>query len=331
MAYAQLIHLWNMKNNNTLKAFLALFLLTLIWGYNWVVMKLAVQAAGPFQFAAIRTFFGAIMLFIVLYLSKRPLALKEFPTMLALGLLQTCGFTGLLIWALMTGGAGKTAVLSYTMPFWVMLLAWPMLGEKVQGWQWLAVMFALFGIVLIFDPLHMKGDVVSMLMALGSGISWAISAIVSKKLHQRRPDLDLLNITAWPTLLGSLPLIVVALLVPMQTIDWSQTFVLTIIYSVFLSGSLAWVLWTYALQRLQAGVASMASMLAPVIGVVAAWLQLGERPSQLELVGMLFIALALVVISAITIHRHQQVACGNCTRSRIAIDDRVAKARRRLW
>jgi drug/metabolite transporter (DMT)-like permease len=308
MAYAQLIHVWNMKNNTTLKAFLALFLLTLIWGYNWVVMKLAVQAAGPFQFAAIRTFFGAVMLFIVLYLSKRPLALKEFPTMLALGLLQTCGFTGLLIWALMTGGAGKTAVLSYTMPFWVMLLAWPMLGEKVQGWQWLAVMFALFGIVLIFDPLHMKGDVVSMLMALGSGISWAISAIVSKKLHQRRPDLDLLNITAWPTLLGSLPLIVVALLVPMQTIDWSQTFVLTIIYSVFLSGSLAWVLWTYALQRLQAGVASMASMLAPVIGVVAAWLQLGERPSQLELVGMLFIALALVVISAITIHRHQQVA-----------------------
>lgn len=308
MAYAQLIHVWNMKNNTTLKAFLALFLLTLIWGYNWVVMKLAVQAAGPFQFAAIRTFFGAVMLFIVLYLSKRPLALKEFPTMLALGLLQTCGFTGLLIWALMTGGAGKTAVLSYTMPFWVMLLAWPMLGEKVQGWQWLAVMFALFGIMLIFDPLHMKGDVVSMLMALGSGISWAISAIVSKKLHQRRPDLDLLNITAWPTLLGSLPLIVVALLVPMQTIDWSQTFALTIIYSVFLSGSLAWVLWTYALQRLQAGVASMASMLAPVIGVVAAWLQLGERPSQLELVGMLFIALALVVISAITIHRHQQVA-----------------------
>jgi len=308
MAYAQLIDVWNMKNNTTLKAFLALFLLTLIWGYNWVVMKLAVQAAGPFQFAAIRTFFGAVMLFVVLYLSKRPLALKEFPTMLALGLLQTCGFTGLLIWALMTGGAGKTAVLSYTMPFWVMLLAWPMLGEKVQGWQWLAVMFALFGIVLIFDPLHMKGDVVSMLMALGSGISWAISAIVSKKLHQRRPDLDLLNITAWPTLLGSLPLIVVALLVPMQTIDWSQTFVLTIIYSVFLSGSLAWVLWTYALQRLQAGVASMASMLAPVIGVVAAWLQLGERPSQLELVGMLFIALALVVISAITIHRHQQIA-----------------------
>lgn len=296
-----------MAKNTIIKAFAALFMLTLIWGYNWVVMKLAVQYASPFQFAALRTFLGAAMLFLVLVLTKRPLALKEFPTMLALGFLQTCGFTGLLIWALVSGGAGKTAVLAYTMPFWVMLFAWPMLGEKVQGWQWLAVALALFGIVLIFDPLHIKGDGFSMVLALLSGISWAISAIVSKKLHQRAPHLDLLNITAWPTLLGSIPIILLALVLPAPPIQWTQTFYLTIIYSIFLSGSLAWVLWLYALQRLPAGVASMASMLAPVIGVSAAWLQLNERPTPIELVGMLFIALALVTISTITIRKHQSV------------------------
>jgi len=296
-----------MKKNTVIKAFAALFILTLIWGYNWVVMKLAVQYASPFQFAALRTFLGAIMLFLVLFFSKRPLALKEFPTMLALGLLQTCGFTGLLIWALVEGGAGKTAVLSYTMPFWVMLFAWPMLGEKVQGWQWLAVVFALFGMVLIFDPLHIKSDGFSMFLALCSGISWAISAIVSKKLHQRAPHLDLLNITAWPTLLGSIPIIVIALIAPAPPIQWTNTFLLTIVYSIFLSGSLAWVLWIYALQLLPAGVASMASMLAPVIGVSAAWIQLGERPSQIELLGMLFIALALLTISTITIKKHQAI------------------------
>lgn len=296
-----------MAKNTIIKAFVALFMLTLIWGYNWVVMKLAVQYASQFQFAALRTFLGAAMLFLVLVLTKRPLALKEFPTMLALGLLQTCGFTGLLIWALVSGGAGKTAVLSYTMPFWVMLFAWPMLGEKVQGWQWLAVALALFGIVLIFDPLHIKGDGFSMALALLSGISWAISAIISKKLHQRAPHLDLLNITAWPTLLGSIPIVFLAFVLPAPPIQWTQTFYLTLIYSIFLSGSLAWVLWLYALQRLPAGVASMASMLAPVIGVSAAWLQLGERPTPIELVGMLFIALALVTISTITIIKHQQV------------------------
>lgn len=296
-----------MAKNTIIKAFAALFMLTLIWGYNWVVMKLAVQYASPFQFAALRTFLGAVMLFLVLIITNRPLALKEFPTMLALGLLQTCGFTGLLIWALVSGGAGKTAVLAYTMPFWVMLFAWPMLGEKVQGWQWLAVALALFGIVLIFDPLHIKGDGFSMALALLSGISWAISAIVSKKLHQRAPHLDLLNITAWLTLLGSIPIVLLALVLPAPPIQWTHIFYLTLIYSIFLSGSLAWVLWLYALQRLPAGVASMASMLAPVIGVSAAWLQLGERPTPIELLGMLFIALALATISTITIRKHQSV------------------------
>lgn len=296
-----------MKNNTVAKAFVALFVLTLIWGYNWVVMKLAVQYASPFQFAAMRTFLGAALLFVLIFLTKRPLALHEFPTMLALGFLQTVGFTGLLIWALVEGGAGKTAVLTYTMPFWVMLFAWPMLGEKVHGWQWLAVLFALFGMVLIFDPLHIKADGFSMVLAVCSGVSWAVSAIVSKKLHQRAPELDLLNITAWPMLLGSIPIIIIALLIPAPPIQWTGTFVYTVLFNVILSGVVAWVLWLYALQRLPAGVASMASMLAPIIGVLAAWIQLNEVPNHMELTGMLLIALSLVIISIISIKTHTNI------------------------
>jgi drug/metabolite transporter (DMT)-like permease len=288
----------------TIRAFIALMVLTIIWGYNWVVMKSALQYAGPFQFAALRTFLGAVVLFALIYFTKRPLGLKEFPTMLVLGLLQTIGFTGLLIWALVEGGAGKTAVLTYTMPFWVMLFAWPMLGEKVQGWQWLAVATAIFGMVLIFDPLHIKADGFSMFLALCSGVSWALSATISKKLHQRSPNLDLLNLTAWPMLLGSVPMLAIAFIVPAPSIQWTGYFIGAVLFNVILSGALAWLLWLYALQRLPAGVASMASMLAPVIGVIAAWIQLNEVPNTFELIGMLLIALALVQISVITMRKH---------------------------
>jgi len=295
------------QTNFQLRALAALFLLTLIWGYNWVVMKSALQFSGPFQFAAMRTFFGAIVLFVVMYFTKRPLALKAFPTMMVLGLLQTIGFTGLLLWALVEGGAGKTAVLTYTMPFWVLLFAWPMLGEKVQGWQWLAVVSAVFGLVLIFDPLNIKADGFSMMLGLCSGISWALSAVISKKLHNRRPELELLNLTAWPMLLGSIPMVMIALWVPAPAIVWSGYLVFAVLYNVLLSGALAWLLWLYALQRLSAGVASMASMLAPVIGVVAAWIQLNEVPNRTELTGMLLIAFALIVVSTITIRKQLPV------------------------
>ena len=48
------------------RAFAALAVLSLIWGYNWVVMKQVMQYVDPFDFTAIRTLLGAATLFVVL-------------------------------------------------------------------------------------------------------------------------------------------------------------------------------------------------------------------------------------------------------------------------
>jgi drug/metabolite transporter (DMT)-like permease len=58
--------------------------------------------------------------------------------------------------------------------------------------------------------------------------------------------------------------------------------------------ALAWLLWMFILSRLPAAVAGVASLLTPVIGVLSAWLQLGERPGALEVVGIAFVVAALV-------------------------------------
>ena len=254
-----------------------------------------------------RTFLGALCLMGVLLVLKKPLRPKEIPTLILLGILQTCGFTGLIIWALVHGGAGKTAVLTYTMPFWVMVLAWPLLGEKIRGMQWVAVLSSLLGLVLIFDPLHLGGDVFSMSLAVMAGVFWALAVISAKKLHHRVPDLDLVSLTAWQMFFGSLPLVVVAFWVDAPPIDWSPRLFAAIGFNAILCNALAWLLWLYALQRLAAGVASMTSMLAPLIGVLAAWVQLGEQPSTFEIAGMLLIGLALIVISLHAMKAHDEI------------------------
>jgi len=291
----------------TIRAFASLMLLTVIWGYNWVVMKSALEYSGAFEFAALRTVIGALCLFAVVIYMRKPLRVKEMPTLILLGILQTSGFTGLLIWALVEGGAGKTAVLTYTMPFWVMVLAWPMLGEKLRGLQWPAAILSTMGMLFILDPLHLGTDTFSMFLAVLSGIFWALSVILAKKLHQRSPDLDLLTLTAWQMFFGSIPLVVVALMVPSAPIQWTPYFIGAVIFNSVFCNALAWLLWLYALQRLTAGVASMSSMLAPVIGVLAAWLQLNEVPSATELIGMTLIAASLVIISMISIRKHTPI------------------------
>lgn len=283
----------------------ALLLLAVIWGYNWVVMKSALPFIGPFQFAAMRTFFAGLLMLAMLVLLRKPLKPTHLGRTALIGLLQTSGFTGLIVLALVTGGAGKVAVLCYTMPFWVMLLAWPLLGEKIRGLQWAVVASSCAGLLFILEPWHLQGSMLSDSLAIAGGVCWAFSVIAAKKLHKVAPDMDLLSFTTWQMLIGSLPLVAAALLLPAKPIVWTHYLWGAVLYNVVAGNALAWLLWLYALKNLKAGTASMVSLLAPVIGVLSAWLQLGEVPSVSEGTGMALIGLALSLIAYLGMRRHE--------------------------
>ncbi len=278
-------------------AVIALVFLSAIWGYNWVVMKTALSYSGPFEFAALRSFLGAVSLFVLLLLKRRPLRPKMVGWTVLLGLLQSTGFIGFAMWALVEGGAGKTAVLVYTMPFWVLLLAWPILGEHVKGMQWAGIGLACAGLLSIMTPWRFQGGMTSELLAVSAGVVWAAGAIVAKVMH-RRTDFDLLSLTAWQMLLGSIPLIALALVrSPVHHIVWSPYFIGALLYNAIPSNAVAWLLWLYILRELPAGPASLGTLFIPVIGVLAGRMQLGENPDIWEAAGMGLIIAALALIA----------------------------------
>ena len=216
---------------------------------------------------------------------------------IVIGLLQTTGFVGLLMWALESGGAGKTSVLTYTMPFWLLLLAWAFLGERLRGVQWLAVALALSGLVLVLEPWRLQGTF-SSLLAVAGGFCWACSAVVVKRFQAAHADVDILSLTTWQMLFGSLPLVLIAALTWQGGPEWTAAFAAALAYNVILGNALAWLLWLFGLRRLSAGAAGIATLATPVIGVAAAWVQLGERPSAGEAAGMALILGALAVVTA---------------------------------
>ena len=270
-------------------------LLALIWGYNWVVMKIGLRYVQPFTFASLRNLLSAVGLFVILAAMRKPLRPKAFGLTVLVGLLQTTGFVGLTFWALETGGTGKIAVLTYTMPFWLLLMAWVVLGERLRGFQWLAVGVAFAGLFLILAPWQLRG-VAASLLAVAGGFSWAASAVVAKVLNKRH-TVDLLSLTAWQMLLGSLPLLVIAALTYTRAPVWTASFIWALAYNVIFGNALAWVLWLYVVRSLPAGSAGVGTLAIPVIAVISAWLQLGDRPGPGEALGMALVCLALCIIS----------------------------------
>jgi drug/metabolite transporter (DMT)-like permease len=281
----------------------AFILLALIWGYNWVVMKIALRDCGPITFAALRSMLGAFVLLPLLPLEGgRAAPPKAVPGVILLGLFQTAGFLGFSFWALVEGGVGKTAVLVYTMPFWVLILARLFLGERIRGVQWPAVLLSFAGLFMIFDPWHARGGLFSEVLAVMAGVSWAISVIIANRLLKKE-KIPLLRLTAWQMLFGALPLAIVALIVHEGPVNWSSSFVSALLYNVIPANAIAWFLWLYILEKLPAGAAGMGSLAIPLVGVMSAWLQLGERPGLFEAAGMLLIGLALLILSVYALQR----------------------------
>ncbi len=277
-------------------AIIALAVLAMFWGYNWVVMKIALHYAAPFDFAALRTAGGALSMLVLLALLGQPLRPRYPGRTLLLGLLQTTGFVGLVNSALLHGHAGKSAILAYTMPFWVILLSRPLLGERIRGLRWVAVGLAASGLVLILEPWQNPPDLASSLLAVTAGVAWAVAVIVAKKIPVA-DRFELLSLTAWQMAFGCIPLIVIAQLVPSHPVQWTATFVVALAYNIIPANALAWLLWLYILQKLPANISGLSSLVIPVVGVVAAWIQLGERPGIYEGAGMLAIVCALGVLT----------------------------------
>jgi drug/metabolite transporter (DMT)-like permease len=221
---------------------------------------------------------------------------------------QTMGFVGLAALALQTGAAGKSAVLAYTMPFWTLLLAGPLLGEKIRGMQWLAVGLAAAGLVGILSPWSETLDLAASLYSLGAAFCWGCGNIVAKRMALNGDEL--VNVSAWQMAIGGVGLTVLALIFDTEPVRFTASFSLALAYNIVLATAIAWLLWLFALNRLSAGAAGLASLGAPVFSLATAWVQLGEVPTRSEAAGMALILAALAWLSLVGWRRSSRSPAG---------------------
>lgn len=286
-----------MKANQTDRGALFLMGITVVlWGFSWIVMKHLSSFIGPFDLVMARYGLAFVALFIILVATRQSLKFPPFWLTVGIGIFQTAAFQCLCQLALVSGGAGHVVMLAYTMPFWVVLFAWLLLGERPARRHVVAFALAGLGLVAVIAPWEGMGSIEGSLLALGGGMSWGLGVVLTKIMFQRH-GVGVLNLTTWQMFLGTLLTLPVALLLPQQSIVWGPDLYWGIAYMAIMASALGWWLWLSVIQRVSATVAGMSSLGVPVLAVALAWLLLAETPTLLELAGITLIMLGLVVIN----------------------------------
>ena len=276
----------------------ALVLNAFVWGVSWWPFR-ALEARGlhPLWATAIIYVFALLCL-----LAVRPNAWRDFLEYPALWwLVLASGLTNVgFNWAVTVGDVVRVVLLFYLMPAWVVLLAWPLLGEKPTGGSVLRLALALAGVVVVLKTPASPWPVPESLadwLALMGGFSFALTNIFLRRLNHTPGGGRMLAMFGGGAVMASLAAALgmglgVVSAVPPPDLVWA-TWVL-LISVAFLAGNLA---LQYGAARLNAGATSLI-MLSEVIfaSVSAVVLGAGELSARTLLGGGLILLASLLSV-----------------------------------
>ena len=266
--------------------------LSVIWGYHWAVMKIGLQYCGALTYTVIRCIIAAPLMLLIVRLRGGSIRLNYPKAAILVGLIQTAGNFGLGAIAVKFGEAGKSAVLTYTMPFWVLALGFVFLGERAGPRRWIAASLAGAGTLLVALA-GGRAQLMPVLMAIAAGICWATGVLVYQHFHKKHGD-EPTVFAAWQLLVGGLSLAIFIPFVPGEhPIEWTPAFIGALAYTTFPATAFAVYLWFLLISRMEAGMVALGVLLAPAIGLASSWIQLQERPAPLEATGLGIILFAI--------------------------------------
>lgn len=273
-------------------ALLAIVVVT--WGVNWPVSKALLDHVSPWWSTALRSTVGMATLVAICAATGRLVrpGRGDLPVILSVGLLHMTVFSLLVALSLQYVSAGRSVVLAYTTPLWVMPAARMVLGEALTSRRLFGLGCGLAGVIVMFNPLafdwHDRHAIVGNGLVLLAALAWAV-AIVHMRAHRwvHGP----FELAPWQLLLATVVLTAVALAVdgtPHVT-GWAG-FSALLAYGGVIGGGVAYWLAGMVTRRLPAGVTSLGLLGVPVVGTLSSAFVLHE-----SLGAAVWIAMVLIV------------------------------------
>lgn len=273
---------------------IALALLTIvIWGFNFVVIKVGLKGIPPVFLVFCRFFLTSIP---AIFFIKRPNVL--FKMVIAYGLVMfALQFAFLFLGMHLGVSSALASLLLQVQVFFTILLGIIVFKEKIHKSQILGALIAFSGIGLIGMNLGGELTLSGFLLVLAAAFVWGPGNVLSKKMG----SVNVLSLVVWSSLIAWPPLLIVSLflegpqliLESLHHLHWHSA--TAVLYITYLSTLLGFYIWNQLIHRYTLGMIAPFSLLSPVVGIVSSALVLNETIQPWKIVAGSLIILGLCI------------------------------------
>ena len=279
---------------------LMLFAVVVIcWGLNWAITKTIVQSVFPLWATSIRTAIATVALFILLLARGQFIIPRrgDVPVICTIALLHMVAFSALVAFGLRFAPVGRSIVLGYTTPLWVVPGAWLFLKEPMTRARLAGTAMGLLGLIVLLNPLALdwsdRNAVTGSLLLLLAALCWAANILYVRAHKWLSTPFQL---AFWQTLLACTVLSTLAFLFDgVPRIVWSPRLAGAFVYSGIFGTALAY--WAMAVvnRSLPATTTSLGILATPVVGVICSTVALGEHIDASLLFAMTLILAGIAI------------------------------------
>ncbi|MDU2941302.1 MAG: O-acetylserine/cysteine exporter [Enterobacteriaceae bacterium] len=283
----------------TRKDGLLALLVVVVWGLNFVVIKVGLHNMPPLLLAGLRFLLVAFPALFFVARPKVPLRL-----LLGYGLTISFGQFAFLFSAIKFGmPAGLASLVLQAQAFFTILLGAFAFGERLQGKQLAGITLAVFGVLVLIES-SLNGQHVAVLgfmLTLAAALSWACGNIFNKKIMQLENRPAVMSLVVWSALIPIVPFLLASLMfdgpaaILQSLVAIDLTTILSLIYLAFIATIVGYGIWGSLLGRYETWRVAPLSLLVPVVGLASAALLLGETLNLLQLVGAALIMAGLYI------------------------------------
>ena len=274
-------------------ALLLFAVIVIAWGLTWPVTKILVQSVSPLWITAIRSAIATVALAVLLFARGEMIVPRrgDWPVIVVNSIFHMVAFSALVAFGLQFAAVGRSIVLGYTTPLWVMPAASLLLGERMTPARSLGMAIGLAGLAVMFNPFAFNWTDANALAGSGcillAALCWAVS-IVYVRAH--RWISTPFQLGFWQTLLATLVVSVLALLKDgVPHLEWNAQLVGLFLFSGIIGTALAYWAMATVNRSLPAVVTSLGLLATPVVGVASSAIILGEVITPDLVVAMILI------------------------------------------